>query len=204
MPAMRSSHSTLGREFQLARAFLSIMQFRMGSRLAFTVDAPATLLDCECPPTIVGTLLENAIKHGLEPARAGGRIDVSAWHDGTALVIEVADTGIGFSNSSGSGVGLANARERLAMLYGPRAELDLTLNPAGGVVARVSIPTPLPPDAAIGSGPGTPMVHTAAAEMSSPSGEKVRAESAPAPAGADPIDPPSAEPEPFDAQRPAA
>jgi hypothetical protein len=205
MPAMRSSHSTLGREFQLARAFLSIMQFRMGSRLAFTVQAPAALLDCECPPTIVGTLLENAIKHGLEPARAGGRIDVAAWHDGAALVIEVADTGIGFSNSSGSGVGLTNARERLVMLYGPRAELDLTLNPAGGVVARVSIPTPLPPGATIGSRPGTPLVHTASAEISSQSMAKVRAESAPAPAGAVPIDPPSASvPEPPNAQRPAA
>ncbi len=148
MPAMRSTRSTLGREFQLAQAFLSIMQFRMGERLAFSVDAPADLLACEFPPTVVGTLLENAIKHGLEPARTGGRIDLTAWREGTQLVVQVADTGIGFSDSSGSGVGLANARERLRMLYGPQAELDLSLNAPSGVVARVRIPLPVAPQAA--------------------------------------------------------
>jgi sensor histidine kinase YesM len=148
MPAMRSTRSTLGREFQLAHAFLSIMQFRMGERLAFSVDAPADLLETEFPPTVVGTLLENAIKHGLEPARGGGRIDLTAWCEGTQLVVQVADTGIGFSDSSGSGVGLANARERLRMLYGPRAELDLSQNAPTGVVARVQIPLPAAPQAA--------------------------------------------------------
>lgn len=140
MPAMRSSRSSLGRELALARAYLSIMQFRMGQRLSFSVEAAPDLLGRDFPPTIIGTLIENAIKHGLEPAKAGGRIDVRAWQDGGSLVVEVADTGIGFSASAGSGVGLANARERLTMLHGPQAELDLTLNEPTGVVARARVP----------------------------------------------------------------
>lgn len=147
MPAMRSTRSTLGRELALARAYLSIMEFRMGERLRFSVDATADLLGCDYPPTIIGTLIENAIKHGLEPAKAGGRIDVRAWRDAGSLVIEVADTGVGFLASSGGGVGLANARERLAMLYGAQSELDLTLNEPTGVVARARVPlTPPPPN----------------------------------------------------------
>jgi sensor histidine kinase YesM len=148
MPAMRSTKSTLKREFQLARAYLSIMQFRMGERLDFSVDCDAALLELEFPPTIVGTFIENAIKHGLEPSKTGGRIDVRAWHDGAGLLVEVADTGVGFSATTGSGVGLANARERLVMLYGPGAELDLSLNEPSGVVARARIPITLTPVAA--------------------------------------------------------
>ncbi|MFN9185121.1 MAG: sensor histidine kinase, partial [Betaproteobacteria bacterium] len=147
LPAMRSTGSTLGRELALARAYLSIMQFRMGPRLQFSVEAAADLLGRDFPPTIIGTLIENAIKHGLEPAKAGGRIDVRAWRDAGSLVVEVADTGVGFLANSGGGVGLANARERLAMLYGAQAELDLTLNEPTGVVARARVPlTPPPPN----------------------------------------------------------
>jgi sensor histidine kinase YesM len=123
----------------------------MGERLRFSVQADDALLALEFPPTIVGTLIENAIKHGLEPSKTGGSIDVRAWHEGSGLVVEVADTGIGFSASAGSGVGLANARERLVMLYGPTAELDLSLNQLTGVVARARIPGALPPPAAAAS-----------------------------------------------------
>ncbi len=188
MPAMRSTHSTLGREFQLAHAFLSIMQFRMGGRLAFSVDSPADLLACEFPPTVVGTLLENAIKHGLEPARAGGRIDLKAWHDGARLTVEVADTGVGFSDSSGSGVGLANARERLRMLYGPQAELDLSLNEPTGVVARVLIPLAVLPPSSAASAQSAPPPPAAA----------------PADATVSAAPPATATPESRDAHRPAA
>lgn len=158
VPAMRGGESTLGRELALAQAYLSVMQFRMGERLRFSVTSPPELAQHPLPPTVIGTLIENAIKHGLEPAARGGRIDVRAWADNDRLLIEVADTGIGFTASAGSGVGLANARERLSLLYGDAAELDLTLNdtvtnhnPGGnGVIARVSIPRtdatrPIPP-----------------------------------------------------------
>jgi hypothetical protein len=147
MPAMRSSTSTIGRELDLAQAYLSIMQIRMGARLAFAVHAPEELRALPFPPTVVGTFIENAIKHGLEPARAGGRIDVRAWREADRLWVEVADTGVGIHASSGSGVGLANARERLRMLYGPAAELDLAPNTPSGIIARACIPlgvTPAP------------------------------------------------------------
>lgn len=146
MPAMRAGTSTLGREFDLARAYLAIMRYRMGDRLEFSVRAPAELVAHEYPPTLVGTLVENAVKHGLERSAAGGRIDVAASVDETAapprLVVEVTDTGLGFAASSGSGVGLANARERLALLYGADADLELMPNAAAvtGIAARVRIP----------------------------------------------------------------
>jgi signal transduction histidine kinase len=143
VPSMREGTSTLGRELQLARAFLAIMGFRMGDRLAWTVQAPEALLDVPVPPTVIGTMLENAIKHGLERSASGGRIDVSASREDDLLVVDVADTGLGIDFSRpGTGVGLANARERLVLLYGSRAELDLMPNEPRGVVARMKLPLP--------------------------------------------------------------
>jgi hypothetical protein len=161
MPAMRGHRSTLGRELALARAYLSIMKFRMGERLHFAVQAPDHLLNIEFPPTIIGTLIENCIKHGLEPSRAGGRIDIVARSEAGRLHIDVADTGLGFSASSGSGVGLANARERLSMLYGDTAELDLSLNQPTGVIASVSVPLPPPDVAALSPDTGENAAHPA-------------------------------------------
>lgn len=146
VPAMREGTSTLRRELQLARAFLALMACRMGERLAWSVDAPEELLDVALPPTVVGTMLENAIKHGIEPSAAGGRIDVRARREDGLLVVDVADTGRGLDvTSAGSGVGLANARERLVLLYGPRAELDLMPHEPRGIVARMKLPLPEEP-----------------------------------------------------------
>jgi signal transduction histidine kinase len=141
VPAMREGTSTLGRELQLARSYLAIMGMRMGERLAWSVQAPEALLDVQLPPTVIGTMLENAIKHGLERSASGGRIDVRASVEGDLLVVDVADTGPGIDfGSSGTGVGLSNARERLVLLHGPRAELDLMPNEPRGVVARMKLP----------------------------------------------------------------
>jgi signal transduction histidine kinase len=148
MPAMRGRSATLGSELELARAYLSVMRYRMGERLQFTVDAPRELLAVPLPPTLIGTLIENAIKHGLEPSASGGRLDLSARSEGDMLVVEVADTGLGVGQGSGgSGVGLANARERLVRMHGARAELDLLPNTPRGVVAQFRIPLPAPADA---------------------------------------------------------
>ena len=141
MPAMREGSSTLGRELELARAYLAIMGMRMGERLSWSVQAPEALLDVRLPPTVIGTMLENAIKHGLERSAAHGRIDVRASVEDDLLVVDVADTGLGIDFSRpGTGVGLANARERLVLLHGPRAELDLMPNEPRGVVARMKLP----------------------------------------------------------------
>lgn len=141
LPTMRLAGSTLRRELDLARSFLTIVQMRMGERLAFEIRADPALLDCAVPPMVLPTLVENAIKHGLAPLPRGGRIGISACRlpDGD-LQIEVADDGQGFVASSGSGVGLANTRSRLLALYGERAALSLESGAGGGVVARVRLP----------------------------------------------------------------
>ena len=144
LPTMRSNSSTLGRELDLARSFLTILQMRMGDRLHFTIAADAGLLDAPMPPMLLPTLVENAIKHGLGPLPEGGRIDIRAWRSGEELEIEVRDTGAGFTAVKGSGVGLANTRSRLAGLYGPRASLQLAAGSPRGVVATLRLPIEAP------------------------------------------------------------
>jgi signal transduction histidine kinase len=140
LPTMRQSGSTLRRELELARSYLNILQMRMGDRLAFSIDAPAALLDAEVPPLVLGTLIENALKHGLAPLPEGGSIVIRALREGDQLRIEVHDTGRGFYGQGGTGVGLANTRSRLAALYGGNAALQLAANHPHGVVATVVLP----------------------------------------------------------------
>src|SRR4029453_8907222 len=141
LPTMREPGSTLQREIELVRSFLTILQMRMGDRLAFSIDAPGDLSSARVPPMVLPTLVENAIKHGLSPLPEGGRIDIRARREGSgSMVIEVSDTGAGFAASGGSGVGLANTRSRLAALYGQDASLSLSNGAPRGVVARIRLP----------------------------------------------------------------
>ena len=140
LPSMRQTGSTLKRELELARAYLTILQMRMGERLRFTIDAEPALLDAEVPPLVLGTLIENAIKHGLSPLPEGGGIAIRAQGDGGQIRIEVRDNGRGFTGHAGSGVGLANIRSRLAALYGAGAGLELRANAPHGVIAAVVLP----------------------------------------------------------------
>jgi sensor histidine kinase YesM len=140
LPSMRGTGSTLKREVELARAYLTILQMRMGERLRFTIDMPAPLLVAEVPPLVLGTLIENAIKHGLSPLPEGGAIAIRAERRGDDIRVEVRDSGRGITGDGGSGVGLANIRSRLAALYGPRAALELAANAPRGVVATVTLP----------------------------------------------------------------
>ena len=140
LPKMRESVSTVGQEVELVRAYLSILQMRMGTRLAFEIDVPEALAALPFPPLMLPSLVENAIKHGLEPQREGGVIRVSASLDDGRLRMRVADTGRGFAETVGAGVGLANIRERLAALYGGNAKLTLEGNEPRGVVATIEVP----------------------------------------------------------------
>ena len=144
LPSMRSNSSTLGRELDLARSFLTILQMRMGDRLQFAIAADAELLDAPMPPMVLPTLVENAIKHGLAPLPEGGRIDIRARRTGDGMEIEVRDTGAGFTAVGGSGVGLANTRSRLAGLYGARASLQLAAGAPRGIVAQLRLPLQAP------------------------------------------------------------
>ena len=140
LPSMRSSESTLGRELDLARSFLTILQMRMGERLQFAISAEAGLLEAPMPPMVLPTLVENAIKHGLGPLPEGGRIDIRARRAGDDIEIEVRDDGAGFTAAKGSGVGLSNTRSRLAGLYGTRASLTLAAASPRGVAATLRLP----------------------------------------------------------------
>ncbi|HET9652129.1 MAG TPA: histidine kinase, partial [Usitatibacter sp.] len=140
LPKMRESVSTVGQEVELVRAYLNILQMRMGKRLSFTIDVPAELMELPFPPLMLPSLVENAIKHGLEPQREGGEVHIRAGLDGETLRMVVADTGRGFGDTPGTGVGLANIRERLAAMYGGRARLTLEANEPHGVVATIEIP----------------------------------------------------------------
>jgi len=140
LPKMRDSVSTVGQEVELVRAYLNILQMRMGKRLAFEIDVPPALADAPFPPLMLPSLVENAIKHGLEPQREGGTVRISAEADGDRLRLIVADTGRGFGETLGSGVGLENIRERLAGLYGDSAKLTLEANAPQGVKATIEVP----------------------------------------------------------------
>lgn len=140
LPDIRMQHSTLAREVALSLAYLHVQQIRMGERLSFAAEVPESLRDASLPPMILSTLVENAIKHGLAPLPHGGSVLVRARANGALLHVEVSDTGRGLSESTGSGVGLANIETRLAALFGASGRLGLEPNDAGGVTAYVELP----------------------------------------------------------------
>ena len=142
LAASRAGRVPLADECALIASFLEILAIRMGPRLAWRIDVPAALGEIAVPPMLLQPLVENAVKHGVEPKVGPAHIEVSAERtaDGR-LAITVADDGVGFGGASaGSGLGLANLRERLAQLYGDRAELTLRARPAGGVAATLTLP----------------------------------------------------------------
>jgi sensor histidine kinase YesM len=143
LPQMRSSGGgTLGRQVQLSRSYLSIMQARMKERLTVHFDIPPALEHASFPPMMLQTLIENAIKHGLEPKIEGGRIDISARQINGAMQVSVRDNGVGFNMHADEGVGLANIRERLRLLYDNRAELMIEMPLDGGAIAAIRVPYP--------------------------------------------------------------
>lgn len=149
----RSAEHPLAAEFARLGDYLALMQVRMGERLRVELTLPPALAATPVPPLVLQPLVENAIKHGLEPRRGGGWIRVSASSEAGELVLTVADTGVGLAPDKGTrhhadhgansgGFGLAQVRERLATLYGPHASLRLSPGPAdtGGTVATLRWP----------------------------------------------------------------
>ena len=132
----------LGRELAVIRPYLEILKVRMEERLATEIDVPEGLQSAEFPPMMVQTLVENAIKHGLEPKPEGGRLLVRAQIVHGKLQVIVADTGLGFGKAAtaGTGVGLANIRERLQLLYGAKASLTVAENSPSGTLVTITVP----------------------------------------------------------------
>ena len=150
LPKMRENSSTVGQEVERVKAYLNILKMRMGARLEFGIDVPDDLMTAPFPPMMLPSLVENAIKHGLEPQREGGRIDVIVTRmftiDGDRIRLQVKDTGRGLSDApiqAGGGVGLTNLRERLTALYGEQAKFMIESNDPKGVVATIELPATL-------------------------------------------------------------
>ena len=146
MPQMREGRRpSLGQQVDLCGAFLEIMAVRMEGRLQPVVNVPEGLKSAVFPSMMLQTLVENAIKHGLEPKPEGGRLEIGAEVVDGQLAVHVLDTGVGFMPKGEGGVGLANIRERLKALYGGRAELIISVPPAGGTRATIKVPYEVAP-----------------------------------------------------------
>jgi len=138
----RQAATTLAEELDLVSALLAIQSVRLGERLQYAIQVPDELRQAKLPPLLLQPLVENALEHGIEPAIAGGRVEITAQQDGGELRIRVLDTGLGLNlaHSTDSGIGLANIRARLSKLYGTDAELVLSPNLPHGVIAELIFP----------------------------------------------------------------
>ncbi len=149
MPSMRdvspngnTSTRDIGRELAVIRPYLEILKVRMEERLSTEIRVSDGLMSAEFPPMMLQSLVENAIKHGLEPKADGGNLLVSAEIVHGRLEVTVADTGLGFGKAAtaGTGIGLSNIRERLQLLYGNKAALKISENPGGGTAVTITVP----------------------------------------------------------------
>ena len=142
LDASRRDNATVGDELAIVNDYLEILRLRMGDRLAFSIDATDEVRAIPLSPMLLQPLVENAIKHGLEPKIEGGSISVTATVHGSILQIRIADTGLGFgvaTDTAGSGSGLTNVRARLKALYGEAATLTIE-QPATGTRICISLP----------------------------------------------------------------
>jgi signal transduction histidine kinase len=137
-------HSTLGQQLDICASYLQLMKLRTGGRLSFAVEADPVLRAQPFPPLLLITLVENAVKHGIEPQPGPGRIDVCGSVKGDRLVVSVVDDGAGLQPGIGTGVGLANVREQLATRFGEHAALTLRGLAGRGAVAEISVPLSAP------------------------------------------------------------
>ena len=141
LPRAEDSLSTLGAEVERARAYLEILRIRMGDRLAMQISVPESMKGVPLPAMMLQTLVENAIKHGLEPTQRGGTVWITAREADGKAAVTVADDGRGFSDDGGgTGIGLKNVRERLRLAYGDAASFAIVSNYPNGVAATLTVP----------------------------------------------------------------
>jgi LytS/YehU family sensor histidine kinase len=142
--AGHGGYSDVGDELVVASAYLDVCAIRMGGRLRWRIDVPDALHHLPFPRFGLTTLVENAVKHGIAPSRGGGTVEISGDKKAEFLTLCVADTGRGFTDTHGSGTGLANIREQLELCYGPHATLTLASNRPRGVRAIIRVPCEMP------------------------------------------------------------
>ena len=145
----RATSHPLSAEFARLKDYLELMAVRMGPRLAYTLELPEALRDAPVPPLLLQPLVENSIRHGLEPKVEGGSIHVRAWRDGDRLALEVRDTGVGLATqlavpdggaAAPTGFGTTQVRERLSTAYGPSATIKLIANNDRGATTLITFP----------------------------------------------------------------
>jgi sensor histidine kinase YesM len=146
LPVIRSDAdtSTLAEQVSICSSYLELISIRMEGRLSFGIAVPDSMRGIPFPPMVLLTLVENAVKHGIEPRVGAGRIEIEAEHVRTArgrsVVVRVKDDGVGLSTGPRKGVGLCNVREQLAQRYGELGQLSLCSRAGGGVVACIVVP----------------------------------------------------------------
>jgi LytS/YehU family sensor histidine kinase len=147
LPQMREESSTLGREVAQVSAYLELLKMRIEDRLEFSIAVPTELSGAVFPPMVLQSIVENAIKHGIEPKPEGGKITVMAQAREGNLWVDVVDTGVGLPegevfgvSTNGTGLGLDNIRKRLALLYPGASRIELRSEMTGGTSVRLVIP----------------------------------------------------------------
>jgi LytS/YehU family sensor histidine kinase len=143
VPRLDEPSCTLADEVQLVRAYLELMQMRLPDRLQFALDIDEAALPIWCPPLTLMTLVENAVRHGIDPAEDGGRIDVRAKIRDGRCCVGVYDSGLGLRDAGrGAGIGLASLRQRLQLAFGPDVQLRIEAREPRGVSAEIDFPVP--------------------------------------------------------------
>ncbi|MBB6092820.1 signal transduction histidine kinase [Povalibacter uvarum] len=141
VPRMHETATTLGQETDLVRAYLELMEMRMPDRLQVGLHIDPAARKLQCPPMTLLTLVENAVRHGIDPSEVGGRIDVDVWIRDGRVLARVTDTGAGMkATSAGLGTGLSTLRERLQLAFGAEAQLRLSEIEPHGVCAELEFP----------------------------------------------------------------
>jgi chemotaxis protein histidine kinase CheA len=144
IPQMRDANLTtsLGREVDMVTSYLDLLKMRMEERLTVDIQVPDGLRSAAFPPMMLQSMVENAIKHGLECKPEGGHLAVTAEIVDSRLRVTVADDGVGFGvmPSKGTGLGLSNIRERLKLLHGEAGKLRIAANSPSGVIATIEVP----------------------------------------------------------------
>jgi sensor histidine kinase YesM len=131
---------TLDQEMDMIKAYLNIQKIRMGERLRFKIELPDAVSKHPFPPMLLQPLVENALKHGLEPKMEGGEIMIKATEEEDLIRVEVMDTGCGFSSLHNAGVGIGNVKERIKLLYGEKGRFIIEENKPNGVRAIIEVP----------------------------------------------------------------
>ncbi len=140
VPTLSNETATLGNEMALVKAYLELMRMRMPDRLEFSVRLPPELAGRRFPPMALLTLVENAVRHGIDPSEAGGHIEVVAREQAGQVEVVVADTGVGMSETAAPGTGLNNLRERLRVFFGEGAQLQMLQESPSGLKAAIVFP----------------------------------------------------------------